>query len=157
MAGLRNGTRFPRLVMAKVGGGELHLPDDLQGSYGVVLAYRGSWCTRCNAQLASFQHFLASLGEAGIEVAAFSTDDEVHAEEMVANHGLEFPVGFGVDLETVGELLKGYINEEHRSLESSNFLLHPDGAIELAVYASGPIGRLAPEDVIDVVNRRRAR
>lgn len=157
MAGLENGTEFPRLVMAKAGGGELSLPDELQGSLGVVLAYRGSWCLRCNAQLASFQEMLPRLADAGIRVAAFSTDDQEHAMEMVASHGLTFPVGFGVDLRKVGEILQGYINEERGSLESSNFLLRPDGSIELSVYASGPIGRLTPEDVLDFINRRRMR
>ena len=157
MAGLRNGTEFPRLVMARANGGELVLPEELQGSYGVVLAYRGSWCLRCNAQLASFQEMLPALAEAGIKVVAFSTDDEEHALEMVDSHGLDFPVGFGVDMRTVGEILQGYVNEERGSLESSNFLLRPDGTIELAVYASGPIGRLTPEDILDFINRRRLR
>ena len=157
MAGLQNGTKFPALKMARVGGGEIILPDLLMGFYGVILAYRGSWCTRCNAQMESFQTMLSQLSQAGISVVGFSTDDEEHANEMVEAHDLTFPIGFGVDMEKVGSLLQGYVNRERGSLECSNFLLRPDGAIELAVYASGPIGRLAPEDVLDVVNRRRAR
>lgn len=155
MAGLVNGTEFPRLVMAKAGGGKLSLPDDLKGSLAVVLAYRGSWCLRCNAQLESFQQNLPKLAELGIAVVAFSTDDEEHADEMVAAHDLTFPIGYGVDMRKTGEILRGYINEEKQSLECSNFLLRPDGAIELSVYASGPIGRLTPEDVIDLVTRRK--
>ena len=143
--------------MARAGGGELVLPDELQGSLGIVLAYRGSWCLRCNAQLESFQKLLPELTEAGIKIAAFSTDDEDHALEMVKSHSLTFPVGFGVDMKEVGKTLMSYINEERGSLESSNFLLLRDGTIELAVYSSGPIGRLTPEDVLDFVNRRRMR
>lgn len=155
MTRLANGTTFPELTMTSVGGGSLALPEALAGSYGVILAYRGSWCSRCNAQLSSFQQAGARLDETGIKVAAFSTDDEVHATEMVDKHGLTFPVGFGVDVDSVSTMLGSYVNDAHRSLESSNFLIRPDGAIELCVYASGPIGRLTPEDVIDIVNRRK--
>ncbi|MGH8069811.1 MAG: hypothetical protein ACRERE_32125 [Candidatus Entotheonellia bacterium] len=34
---------FPHLELDKVGGGKLHLPDDLAGDWGVVLLYRGHW------------------------------------------------------------------------------------------------------------------
>ena len=53
MAGLENGERFPDLEFDTVGGGHIVLPDDLSGGFGVILAYRGSWCPYCNAQLAS--------------------------------------------------------------------------------------------------------
>ncbi len=34
---LRNGDRFPRLSIRKVGGGRIELPDDLGGSFSVAL------------------------------------------------------------------------------------------------------------------------
>ena len=34
---------FPSLEIAKVGGGKISLPDDLRGSWGVVLFYRSHW------------------------------------------------------------------------------------------------------------------
>lgn len=156
MTGLANGTRFPSIEMQRVGGGSLALPEELEGAYAVVLAFRGSWCTRCNAQLSLFQRALPELVGENIGVAAFSTDDRAHASEMVERIGIEFPVGYGVEVEDVSQLLKSYVNDAHRSLESSNFLLRPDGLIELCVYSSGPIGRLLPDDVIDIVRRRRA-
>ena len=157
MAGLENGAQFPSLSMAVVGGGELALPDQLAGSFGVVLAYRGSWCPYCNAQLASFERRLDKLTEAGIGVVAFSADDEEHATETVTRHGITFPVGFGVDAEKVAELLGGYINRGRGALESTNFLLRPDGTIEVAVYSSKVLGRLVPDDVLGYVAHLRAR
>lgn len=159
MAGLANGSRFPELQVSKVGGGVLALPEDLAGSAGVVLAYRGLWCARCNAQLAKYQRHLRELAGVGIRVAAFSADSEQDAAETVRRHGLEFPVGFGVDIDYVAKLLDAYINEdqEHRSLESTNFVLRPDGAIEVALYSSSSIGRLMPDEVQDIVERRRSR
>lgn len=157
MTGLVNGAGFPNLEMAKVGGGTLKLPQDCRGSFAVLLAYRGSWCSRCNAQLSRYQELLPAFHDAGIEVYAFSADDEDHATEMVDKHGLRFPVGYGINIEEVSGILKCYVNQERHSLESSNFLLRPDGTIELSVYASSSIGRLIPEEVIEVVNRRRNR
>lgn len=68
-------------------------------------------------------------------------------------------MGFGVDIDYVAKLLDAYINEdqEHRSLESTNFVLRPDGAIEVALYSSSSIGRLMPDEVQDIVERRRSR
>ena len=51
---LSNGDLFPALTIDAVGGGTIQLPRDLQGAYGVVLIYRGSWCPYCNAQLSGF-------------------------------------------------------------------------------------------------------
>lgn len=57
-------------------GGTLVLPDDLAGSYGMVLIYRGAFCLFCNDMLASFQLSLFELERSGIKVAAFSVDDQ---------------------------------------------------------------------------------
>jgi hypothetical protein len=45
MSRLRNGQPFPSLEVRAVGGGTIWLPDDLAGSYGVVLIYRGGRIT----------------------------------------------------------------------------------------------------------------
>src|SRR5436305_10884648 len=54
MSRLRNGQPFPPLEVPALVGGMISLPDDLAGSYGVVLIYRGSWCPYCNATRAAF-------------------------------------------------------------------------------------------------------
>ena len=40
---LDSGDAFPAIAFNKVGGGQLNLPDDLAGQWGVVLLYRGHW------------------------------------------------------------------------------------------------------------------
>ena len=52
---LHPGDKFPVLTVALPGGDSLQLPDALNGHYGVVLLYRGSWCPYCNAQCSAFQ------------------------------------------------------------------------------------------------------
>jgi hypothetical protein len=93
MSRLRNGQPFPPLEVPAVGGGTISLPDDLAGSYGVVLIYRGSWCPYCNAQLAAFSRALDALTELGVKVVALSVDDEETSAALVAKHKLRFPSG----------------------------------------------------------------
>ena len=40
---LDGGDPFPQMTLPQVGGGQVHLPDDLAGNWGVVLLYRGHW------------------------------------------------------------------------------------------------------------------
>jgi len=145
---LETGSRFPALSIPAVGGGHITLPDDLAGSFGVVLVYRGSWCPYCNAQLASFSRHYDKLIELGAKVVAFSVDDEPAAAELAAKHGLRFPVGHSADGPAIAAAIGAYLNDEPRYLHSTGFVLDPDGTVLTAVYANGPIGRLVAEDVI---------
>lgn len=40
---LDSGDVFPAMTFSQVGGGEVQLPHDLSGHWGVVLLYRGHW------------------------------------------------------------------------------------------------------------------
>ena len=51
MSRLHNGELFPSLEILAVGSGTIRILQSLQGSYGVVLIYRGAWCPYCQAQL----------------------------------------------------------------------------------------------------------
>lgn len=155
--GLANGTVFPTIALAAVGGGTLRLPEDLQGSWGVILVYRGHWCPYCNAQLNAFQRVLPSLRAEGIQVAALSVDSEDKAASTVQHHNITFPVGFGADAYAIGETLHACVHDDPTYLESSGFVLDPSGRIAVAVYSSNTIGRLVPEDVRGLVRYLRQR
>src|SRR5712692_749594 len=118
MSRLRNGQPFPALEVPAVGGGTISLPEDLAGSYGVVLIYRGSWCPYCNAQLAAFSRALDALTGLGVKVVALSVDDEETSAALAAKH----------------------------YLQSTGFVLAPDGTVRVAVYSSDAIGRLVADD-----------
>jgi RNA polymerase sigma-70 factor (ECF subfamily) len=90
---LHPGDQFPALTLALTGGGTLRLPDDLTGHFSVILFYRGSWCPSCNAQLRAFQRSLDRFADIGILVAALSADDEAATTNLIAKHGLQFPIG----------------------------------------------------------------
>ncbi len=150
-AHLTNGQRFPTLSVPRVGGGMLTLPDDLAGSFGVVLFYRGAWCPYCNAQLAGFARATETLSEVNVKVAALSVDDEATSTGLVDKRHLTFPVGHSADPGTVAQLTGAYTNDEPHYLQSTGFVLAPDGTIITAVYSSGAIGRLVADDVVGLV------
>jgi peroxiredoxin len=147
MSRLLNGQPFPSLEVPAVGGGTILLPDDLTGSYGVVIIYRGSWCPYCNAQLAAFSRAHDALSELGAKVVALSVDDEQTSAALIAKHKLRFPVGHSADAGKVAEATGAYVNDEPRYLQSSGFVLAPDGTVRVAVYSSDAIGRLVADDV----------
>jgi peroxiredoxin len=151
MALLHPGDRFPTFAVTLADGGTLALPDDLAGSFGVVLFYRGSWCPYCNAQLRAFQRASESLAEVGAKVVALSVDDEATTRELIAKHDLAFPVGISADARRVAAATGAFVNDEPTYLQSTGFVLNPDGDVVVSVYSSGAIGRLVPEDVVGLI------
>lgn len=154
MPHLQNGQRFPHLEIPAVGGGVLDLPQDLAGSYAVVLIYRGHWCPFCNEQMASFAGATEALEKEGIKVVAFSVDDEATTKEFAVKHNIPFKMGHSAKLETI-VAATGCYQSEHpqrgRFLENTGFVLAPDGTVINAVYSSRAIGRLVPNDVLRLV------
>ena len=152
---LNPGDQFPALTLALPGGDSLALPDALAGSFGVVLFYRGSWCPYCNAQLRAFQRASDSLAEVGAKVVALSVDDEATTQELIAKHGLTFPVGHSADARAVAEATGAFVNVDPKYLQSTGFVLDPNGRVVVSVYSSGAIGRLVPDDVVGLIRYLR--
>ena len=148
---LRNGERFPDLTIDAVGGGSIALPADLAGSFGVVLLYRGSWCPYCNAQLAAFSRAHDTLTTLGVKVVALSVDDEATSAAFAARLGARFPIGHSADVDRIAALTGAYTNDSPKYFQTTGFILDPAGAVITAVYSSGAIGRLVPDDVAGFV------
>jgi peroxiredoxin len=148
---LSPGDSFPALTLTPPGGPALTLPDVFAGDFAVVLFFRGAWCPYCNAQLRAFQRASDNLAEAGIKVAALSVDDETTTKELIAKHGLTFPVGHSADAVAVAGLTGAFVNPDPVFLQSTGFVLGPAGRVVVSVYSSGAIGRLVPEDVVGLV------
>lgn len=148
---LRNGEKFPTLEIPAVGGGTLALPGAVGGDFGVVLIYRGAWCPFCVTQLTAFERATEKLAAVGVKTVAFSVDDEATTAGLIAKLRLRFPLGHSADADAVAAATGAYTNPEPHYLQSTGFLLAPDGSVVNAVYSSGPIGRLLPEDVAGMV------
>ena len=154
---LRRGERFPDLTIALPGGDTLDLPGALAGDFAVVLFFRGSWCRYCIAQLRAFQRAKDDLAAVGARVVALSVDDEATTRAMIEKYRLEFPVGHSADADAVGALTGAFVNAEPKHLQSTGFVLSPEGDVLVSVYSSGAIGRLVPEDVVGMVRALRER
>ena len=152
---LSPGDSFPALTLTPPGSPALKLPDAFAGDFGVVLFFRGAWCPYCNAQLRAFQRAGDSLAETGIKVAALSVDDEPTTAELIAKHGLTFPVGHSADAAAIASLTGAFVNPDPVFLQSTGFVLDPAGKLVVSVYSSGAIGRLVPEDVVGLVRYAR--
>lgn len=152
---LQNGQPFPDLAIPAVGGGTLSLPADLAGSYGVILIYRGHWCPFCNEQLTAFASASEALSQEGIKVLALSVDDEPTALQVIEKNRILFKMGHSAGIEAVVGATEAYETRHPtrgRYLESTGFVLAPDGTVVTAVYSSRAIGRLVPSDVIRMVS-----
>jgi len=127
------------------------LPRDLEGFYSVILFYRGAWCPYCKAQLAAFARARASLQSIGVEVVALSVDDEAVSAALVDKMRLNFPIGFGAQADEISAATGAFVAEGAAYLQSTGFVLDKSGRILTAVYSSGAIGRLVPDDVLGFV------
>jgi peroxiredoxin len=156
MTRLSNGDLFPSLSLDTVDGKTLDLPADLAGSFGVVLIYRGAFCPYCNAQLSGFARAAESLTALGVRVAALSVDDRATSQALAEKLRLPFAVGYGADADAVAQATGAYVNEAPRHLQTTGFILDPQGRVITAVYSSGAIGRLVADDVLGFVRYVKA-
>ena len=152
---LNPGDQFPALPLTPPDGDTLTLPGALAGEFGVVLFNRGSWCPYCNAQLRAFQRAADGLAEVGASVVSLSVDDEATTRQLIAKHGLTFPVGYGADARAIAAATGAFVNEDPLFLQATGFVLDPAGRVVVSVYSSGAIGRLVPEDVIGLIRYAR--
>ncbi|CAN5642886.1 redoxin domain-containing protein [soil metagenome] len=145
------GDTFPNLSVQLVGGEKLDLPDALAGRFGVVLFNRGAWCPFCSAQLRDFQRAHEALDEVGASVVSLSVDDEATAQALVEKNGLTFPIGHSADAHASAAETGAFISADPLHLQSTGFVLDPEGTVLTSVYSSGAIGRLTAEDTIGLV------
>src|SRR6202012_2855819 len=82
-------------------------------------------------------------------------DDEATTRNLIAKHGLRFPVGHSADARAVAAATGAFVNDDPAYLQSTGFVLDPGGRILVSVYSSGAIGRLVPEDVIGLIRYLR--
>lgn len=163
---------FPPLTFALAGGGEIRLPSDLAGGYGVILFYRGAFSDTCVAQLRAFAQASAALAAAGIGLVAVSADDEQTTRGLIGRYGLTFPVAYAADPRQVSAVTGILVSEDSSYLDASGFVIDPDGLIHTAIYSStegfeerivtiassiGSIGRLMPDEVLRAVAEAKSR
>ncbi len=79
-------------------------------------------------------------------------DTEDKAQKMRDECGISFAVGYGLDAREVSRLTGCFYEIKREIVHATGFVLKPDGTIAVAVYSTGPIGRLVWQDVLGLVN-----
>ena len=96
------------------------------------------------------------MAEAGVGfILAASVDTGEKAREVA--DGLDFPVAEGVTREQARSL-DSWWEDRRNIIQPSEFVLNRDGRVVTSTYSSGPVGRMAAEDVAKLVafhERRR--
>jgi peroxiredoxin len=106
--------------------------------------------------LADFQAHLGELKENDIGVIALSVDAEDKTRDTVEQHGLQFPVAWGLttaDAERIGAAWEGQRN----FMQPAQFILNPRNEIMHTAYGEGPLGRIQAADVVKWVAFQRSR
>ena len=152
---LHAGDRFPQIIVQTPGGGRETVPDAFEGDYAVVLFSRGASCRGCVEQMRAFQRSRERFEKAGISVIALSTDDEVTTAALTSKFGLEYPVGHSANPSEISDATGAFVTLEPPQLQSTGFVLDPDGSVLVSLYSCGAIGQLLPDDVLDLVREER--
>jgi peroxiredoxin len=152
---LDTGDKFPNLKLHMLDGSVIETGMELKNPWKVILFYRGFWCPFCKAQLKSFQSGLEKLSTEGIGVLAVSVDPLDKAMETKKETGATFPIAYGVHVKdtavSIGAFYDAAPGHTAPYLQSTGFVLGPDGKVVVSVYSSSAIGRLAWQDVLGLV------
>ena len=91
----------------------------------------------------------------GVKVFAASSDAESGARKIAADQKLEFPVGYGVQSDTI-ELLGAFSGERQGEtyIQPTEFVTNPDGEIVASMYSSTQLGRMDPREVLQFLKSR---
>ena len=65
---------------------------------------------------------------------------------------LTFPIGYGLDYLEFAAKTGAFYEVRREIIHATGFILRSDGSVVTSVYASGPIGRLWPEDCIRLID-----
>jgi hypothetical protein len=98
--------------------------------------------------LGEFETQRQALADAGISVVAASTDSQENAAATAGALSLRYPVAYGLPLVESYQKLGSFYEERRNILHATGFLLRPGGEIAIALYSSGAIGRLRPDEII---------
>lgn len=103
--------------------------------------------------MVDFESSALLLRNAEISVVAASVDDTQTATDLASGLRLNYvKMLHGLDAHAVAASTGALMQAGDRTfLHATGFLLNPDSTVLQSVFASGPIGRLMPDDVLKKV------
>lgn len=106
--------------------------------------------------MAAWEERKAELEELGATVYAISVDTLEQSQE-VAGRGLTFPIAYGATREDADLIDAWWDDSRGGHIQPAEFLLGRGGVVLGSMYASGPVGRMAAEEAIQLINSREQR
>jgi len=109
--------------------------------------------------LASYNDRLADFESRDVDLIIASVDPLPIVERLASELGLGFPLGYGLNKEEVSAATGAFyeakgIFEAGKAgfLHATGFILDNDGMIRLALYSTGAMGRLTPDDCLGYID-----
>ena len=107
--------------------------------------------------MAEWEQAKAELDSLEATIIAASVDSLEQAQEVVSK-GLTFPVAYGVTQAQSEQIGSWWSEDRGGYIQPSEFLLGRGGVVLGSMYASGPVGRMSPDEAIrQITNRERGR
>ncbi|MBI2855580.1 MAG: redoxin domain-containing protein [Chloroflexi bacterium] len=106
--------------------------------------------------MAAYQKQKAELEKMGCSILIASVDTEEQARKVVQSQGLTYAVAYGLtraEAESIG-VWWGNHPPDGEHMQPAEFLLGRGGTVLGSMYASGPVGRMAVEEVVHAIESR---
>jgi peroxiredoxin len=153
MVDMQLGNRVPNFILPAVRGDQFLFESHLEkhdGSWHVVVFFRGSWCPECRSSLKELELCLNDLYTENLTVIAISTDNKQALEQMVKQEQLSFPV-LSDEFFSIAEAFGVYINHKDQHGEPAAFIIDDQGELVYQQKQTGPFGGPSPQDLIQSV------
>ena len=94
----------------------------------------------------------------GVAIVGASVEPEEVVQEMAEKAGVSFPMAYGITREQADALGSWWSDDRGGYIQPTEFLLGRGGTVLGAMYASGPVGRISPDEAVHFIEgRERAR
>ena len=94
----------------------------------------------------------------GLSIIGASVEPREVVEEMATKSGVTFPMAYGVTREQADMLGSWWSDDRGGYIQPTEFLLGRGGTVLGSMYASGPVGRVSPDEAVHFIeSRERAR
>lgn len=136
---------FPAMSWTRTDGASLD-PAAMDG-WRLLVIYRGAHCPLCRSYLNTLERLKDGFAEAGVTVAALSSDPGDRAIKEASEEGWTFPVGYDLTEPQMRQL--GLYVSSPRSPEETDrnfaepglFVINPQGTIQIVDVSNAPFAR----------------
>ena len=93
----------------------------------------------------------------GVAIVGASVEPKEVVQEMATKSGVTFPMAYGVSREDANLLGSWWSDDRGGYIQPTEFLLGRGGTVLGAMYASGPVGRISPDEAVHFIESRERR